>query len=84
MQEEVKAADVDLGIVAVRLGLDRPRFDECMRGERAMEQVERDLDEAIDRRLRGTPSYFIDGEKHPGLIPRPVLERALAAAREKR
>lgn len=84
MQEEVKAADVDLGIVAVRLGLDRPRFDECMRSARAMERVERDLDEAIDRRLRGTPSYFLDGEKHPGLIPRPVLEQALAAAREKR
>ncbi|MBW2276911.1 MAG: DsbA family protein, partial [Deltaproteobacteria bacterium] len=84
MQDEVKAADVDLGIVAVRLGLDRPGFDECMDGDKAMRKVKRDIDEAIDRRLRGTPSYFLDGEKHPGLIPKPVLEQALAAARQKK
>jgi len=80
LQDEVKAADVDLGIVAVRLGLDRPRFDRCMAGDEAMQRVKRDIDEAIDRRLRGTPSYFLDGEKHPGLIPRQVLEQALEAA----
>jgi protein-disulfide isomerase len=84
MQEEVKAADIDLGIVAVRLGLDRPRFDKCMTGMGAMKKVKRDLDEAIDRRLRGTPSFFLDGEKHAGLIPREALEQALAAARKKR
>jgi protein-disulfide isomerase/uncharacterized membrane protein len=84
MQDEVRAADVDLAIVAVRLGLDRPRFDECMAGQEAMKKVERDIDAAIDRRLRGTPSFFLDGEKHAGLIPEQVLEDALATAREKK
>jgi protein-disulfide isomerase/uncharacterized membrane protein len=83
MQDEVKAADIDLGIVAVRLGLDRPNFDKCLAGGNAKKKVKHDLDEAIDRRLRGTPSYFLDGQKHPGLIPQPALEKALAAAREK-
>jgi protein-disulfide isomerase/uncharacterized membrane protein len=84
MQDEVKAADIELEIVAVRPGLDRPLFDSCLAGGDAKKRVKHDLDEAIDRRLRGTPSYFLDGEKHPGLIPRPVLEKALAAARKQR
>jgi protein-disulfide isomerase/uncharacterized membrane protein len=84
MQDEVKAVDVDLGIVAVRLGLDRPRFEQCMASGQAMERVKRDLDRAIDLRLRGTPSYFIDDEKHPGLIPKPALEKAIAAARARK
>jgi len=66
----------------VRLGLDRPLFDKCLQGGGARERVKADLDEAIDRRLRGTPSYFLDGQKHPGLIPKPVLEKALEQDRD--
>ncbi len=46
---------------ARQLGLDVARFERDMESERVRKQVERDMDEAARRGVRGTPTFFITG-----------------------
>jgi protein-disulfide isomerase len=77
-QDRVKAQDVDPMELAVRLGLNRSRFEQCMKGHAAMPRIASDLQAAMARRLDGTPSFLIGEAVYQGRIP----ETALAALRE--
>ncbi len=69
---------------ARELGLDDPAFSECLRTQRYADEVVNDLREGAEAGVRGTPAFFINGEKIEGAHPyekfREVIEQALAAA----
>lgn len=77
MQDEVRADDVDLMDVAVRLGLDRSAFRECLEERQVADRIAEDLEEAIGRRLRGTPTFIVGERVFLGRIPEAEIDRML-------
>jgi protein-disulfide isomerase len=51
------------------LGLDRATFDRCLDGGEKSELVANDLEEGRGYGVRGTPTFFIDGEFVAGAKP---------------
>lgn len=68
----------DLRRYAADLGLDLERFDADLRDPEVMALVERDERSAHDSGARGTPTFFLNGERHRG----PHDARTLIAALE--
>jgi protein-disulfide isomerase/uncharacterized membrane protein len=52
--------------LAFRLGLDRGRFETCMKSDDTRRMLRRDIEEGLSRHLEGTPAYFIDGQRISG------------------
>ena len=76
-QERVKTENVDPVDLAVRLGLNRSAFKECLESHAAAGRVADDLQEAADKKLKGTPSFLIDDRLFLGKIPEKEIERLL-------
>lgn len=77
IQETVKTEDVDPEELAVRLGLNRSDFAACLEDSDSAERVQKDLGAAIEKGLRGTPSFLIDDEVFLGRIPESELAKRL-------
>ena len=58
-----------------RLGLDLERFETDRRSEAVEQRVRRDFRSGISAGVVTTPTLFVDGEPHPGLPGRELLER---------
>ena len=84
VQNDVRARDVDIKLLAVQLGLDRSRFDECLASPRPARAVARDLAEAHEKKIRGTPTFFIRSQPYPGGFSEGILENALEQERAAR
>ena len=56
----------DLRSYAQEIGLDIDRFDDDLRQRRHALRVERDSASADDSGAAGTPTFFINGRRHPG------------------
>lgn len=67
---------------ARQLHLDMKRFQEALGNRELITRIETDYNEAVDRGVRATPTFFINGRKVEGAIPYPLfkqeVERALA------
>ena len=50
-----------LGAIADDIGLDRSKFDECLKSEKHKESVESDLEAGAGIGVNGTPAFFING-----------------------
>ena len=74
IQDTVKTEDVDLVDLAVRIGLKRSEFKSCLETGATMDRVASDVQEALKRSLRGTPSFFIGDKLFVGRISEKVLE----------
>jgi protein-disulfide isomerase len=73
----------DLTRYAEELGLDVDRFwDELGRHEHA-ERIEEDVATADASGVAGTPSFFINGRRHPGAYDVDTLTKAVRAARQR-
>jgi protein-disulfide isomerase/uncharacterized membrane protein len=79
-QERAKAEDVDLEEIAVRLGLNRPLFRACMNDHTAGAGVRKDVQDAMDRNLRGTPTFLVGEQVFLGGIPESEIQKLLAGA----
>lgn len=77
-QDQVSRDDL-LGY-ARRLNLDMNRFEASLRDRELMARIETDYNEAVDRGVRATPTFFINGRKVEGAIPYPLFEREVALA----
>ncbi|TAK02140.1 MAG: DsbA family protein [Candidatus Manganitrophaceae bacterium] len=79
-REQVTRDDI-LGY-ARRLNLDMKRFQEALGNRELIGRIETDYNEAVDRGVRATPTFFINGRKVEGAIPyslfKQEVERALA------
>ena len=56
----------DLKDYTGELGLDRAAFDQCLDSGQHQATVEKDLEEAFERRLPGTPSFLINEQPLAG------------------
>ena len=70
-------SDPDPGKLAADASLDVGRFEACIDAPAARAHVQADIQEGINRRITGTPTFVIDGQMYVGQIPPEVLERYL-------
>jgi protein-disulfide isomerase len=84
IQDEVRASEVDLDALAVRIGLDRSRFKECLASEAPRRRIAADIADAERRGVEGTPTYFIGERMFPGGFEESVLAAAVKNAKARR
>jgi len=65
--------------MAEAIGIDAEALRACMVGEDAKSAVLKDIAAGRELKLRGTPTYVIDGQTYPGSIPGKVITDALTA-----
>jgi protein-disulfide isomerase len=81
IQDEVRASEVDLDALAVRLGLDRSRFKECLASQAPRRRIAADIADAERRGVEGTPTYFIAAQMFPGGFEESILAAAVKSAK---
>ena len=68
---------------AEELGIDLERFRECLDSERYREEIQGDFKDGVSYGVRGTPTFFINGQKLVGAQPfnafQQVIEEELRA-----
>lgn len=67
---------------ANQLNLDTARFYDCFAGHTYTKQVEQDYADGIAAGVRGTPTFFINGNRIPGSIPQDVLEKVIVSVND--
>ena len=60
---------------ARKLGLDLDRFEADRRSDAVAERVQRDFRSGVRAGVMTTPTLFVDGEAHPGVPGRDLVER---------
>jgi Na+/H+ antiporter NhaA/protein-disulfide isomerase len=70
----------DLQAYAGRLGLDLERFEEDLRRHAHAPRVEEDVDSADLSGVAGTPTFFVNGQRHDGAYDVESLTAAVRAA----
>ena len=73
---------------AAAVGLDQPKFVDCLAADKFESQIEQDLQDGTRAGVNGTPGFFINGVMVTGAQPLAVFERVvqeeLAAIRQAR
>ncbi|HEX4933212.1 MAG TPA: DsbA family protein, partial [Gemmatimonadaceae bacterium] len=64
---------------ARQVKLDQAKFTSCMKGKGASEQLARNNVLARSLMVRGTPTFFINGEVVPGALPTDVFVKGMDA-----
>ena len=75
-----RVARPDLVEYAKRLRLDLAAFEADMKSRHLFDQIERDYQEGIDRQVRATPTFFINGRKMEGALPYALFKKEVDAA----
>lgn len=77
-------SDANLRTFAEMTGLFLSDFDSCMSSGKYLKKIEADFDAGVAAGVNSTPTFFINGEEIPGLVPygefRVKIEKALAEA----
>lgn len=71
-------SEPDLRSYAAEVGLDLERYDRDLAAAEGAERVLADLRSGLESGVRGTPTLFIDGQRHHGSYEPEALEAALA------
>lgn len=66
--------------LASQSDLDVQGFMQCLDTPAAAEHVRADIEQGIELRITGTPTFFVKGEKYVGQIPDEVIRRHLNGA----
>ena len=79
--EWMKAADVrrQMATYAARIRLDAARYERCVKGPGVKEQLRRNNALAQSMYVRGTPTFFINGEVVPGALPTDLFVKGMDA-----
>jgi len=64
----------NLRAYALDLGLDTAAFDTCLDSERPSAEIIADLRDGVGRGIRGTPTFFINGQALVGAQPLEVFQ----------
>jgi Na+/H+ antiporter NhaA len=78
-QEDLR--DEKLVAFAAELGLDTDRFQEELAQRVHTSRIEQDLESADLSGVSGTPTFFVNGQRHHGAYDLPTLTAAVEAAR---
>jgi protein-disulfide isomerase len=76
-----KLTPSDLGAYTEDLGLDAERFREALRRHDHAGRVADDVESADTSAVAGTPTFFVNGARHPGGYDLDALTSAVRAAR---
>jgi protein-disulfide isomerase len=66
-----------MSVLARRLHLDVPRFEQDLVSRKFRDHVKRDFMGGVRSGVNGTPTFFIDGERYDGILDEQSLETAL-------
>lgn len=80
-QNQERLSDLDMKLYALQIGLDMARFNACVDGRRYREEIEIDIADGKAAGVVGTPTFFINGVKVEGAIPKEVLEKIILSAK---
>lgn len=69
----------DLIRYAREIGLNEDEFVSCIDSGRYRAEVQQDIDDGVAAGVRGTPTFFLNGRRVDGAIPRDVLEEIFKA-----
>jgi len=72
--------DVDLTHLALRLNLEVYRFERDRESEAHARRVRNDLESGQRSGVRGTPAFFINGQRFKGAVDLPSMVAAIEAA----
>lgn len=61
--------EADLETIAQKLGLDLPKFQDCLKGGKFASQVESDRVEGNRKGVQGTPTVFVNDQVVAGALP---------------
>ena len=67
--------------LAGKLALDIEKYTSCIEENTHQEKVQADIDLALNRGVRSTPSFFVNGEPLIGAQPVQVFDQAIAAVK---
>jgi protein-disulfide isomerase len=80
LYEQAQSLSIDaLKAAAAELELDTPKFSQCLDSRRHVATVERDLEDALAHRFRGTPSFLINDQPLIGPPSFELLQHAIDA-----
>lgn len=79
--EWMKSKDVrrQMATYAARIKLDPTRYEQCVKGAGVKAQLRRNNALAQSMMVRGTPTFFINGEVVPGALPTDVFVKGMDA-----
>ncbi len=66
---------------AQSVGMDMNKFAECLTSKKYAQEVEDDLQTGLRAGVKGTPTFFVNGQKIEGAIPFSVWERIIESLR---
>lgn len=67
----------DLRRAAEQAGLDLTLYQACMDGRSRVPEIEEDLRAGVAAGVRGTPTFFFNGQKVEGVIPKDIFEKLM-------
>jgi protein-disulfide isomerase len=70
----------DLERAAEQSGLDAAAYRTCMQTRSRVDEIEADLRAGVAAGVRGTPTFFFNGQKVEGAIPKDVFQRLIDAS----
>lgn len=76
-QNQNEIQDASFGVFATAINLDTIKFSDCFSSGKYKEKVAKDYQDGFDAGVRGTPTFFINGNRVPGAIPKDVLEKVI-------
>lgn len=80
-QNQDRLSDLDLKLYALQTGLDMSVFNACFDGRIHREEIEIDAADGQAAGVIGTPTFFINGVKVEGAIPKEILEKIILSAK---
>ena len=69
--------DASFDIFATALNLDVAKFHQCLTSGKYTDEVAQDYQDGVNADVRGTPTFFINGNRIAGSIPKDILEKVL-------
>jgi len=64
--------------LAKQVGLNESRYKNCMNTEKYSAEIQKDVEEGFAAGVRGTPTFFINGNRVAGSIPEKMFEQIFA------
>ncbi|MDO8435374.1 MAG: thioredoxin domain-containing protein [bacterium] len=80
-ENQAKFNDASLSQYAEQVGLDGAAFSECRASDVHLSEITGDLRDSITLGNTGTPTFFVNGARLPGAVPRQFWEGILERAR---
>lgn len=76
-QDQGVKSEEDLSGLAVQIGADTTKFEECFKSKKYLPQIQKDYLDGQDLEVVGTPVWFINGNKLSGDLPIEMWEEII-------